>query len=96
MLNKLHYFTATTCNQSNNKFSSPIILKNRRFSSILKYDWGIQKVIARHSPSYGTWKLLTPKSIESVSPVSDIVDSYAICKKLFTSLNDESKITQED
>jgi Holliday junction resolvasome RuvABC endonuclease subunit len=40
--------------------------------------------------------LLTPKSVESISPVSDIVDSYAICKKLFTSLNDESKITQED
>lgn len=33
--------------------------------------------------------LLTPKREECVSPVSDIVDSYYICKRLFSTLNEE-------
>ena len=40
--------------------------------------------------------ILTPKKQESVSPVSDIVDSYYICKKLYTSLADDIKIITED
>jgi len=33
--------------------------------------------------------LLTPKREESVSPVSDIVDSYYICKKMYDSLPED-------
>jgi hypothetical protein len=35
--------------------------------------------------------LLTPKREECVSPVSDIVDSYFICKRLFQSLREDSR-----
>lgn len=40
--------------------------------------------------------MLTPNKQESVSPVSDIVDSYYICKKMFMSIKEDSKITTED
>lgn len=33
--------------------------------------------------------LLTPKRADSVSPVSDIVDSYYICKRMFESLPED-------
>ena len=38
--------------------------------------------------------MLTPKAKDSVSPVSDIVDSYAVCKRMHQLLDVESKITQ--
>ena len=40
--------------------------------------------------------LLTPKRQESVSPVSDIVDSYYICKKMYESLPEDVRIADED
>lgn len=39
--------------------------------------------------------LLTPNRQESVSPVSDIIDSYYICKKMYESLPEDLRIADE-
>jgi hypothetical protein len=39
--------------------------------------------------------LLTPKRQESVSPVSDIVDSYYICKKMYESLPEDIRVADD-
>jgi hypothetical protein len=40
--------------------------------------------------------LLTPKKQDSGSPVSDIVDSFYICKRLYSTIANDNKITTED
>lgn len=40
--------------------------------------------------------MLTPKKQDSASPVSDIVDSFYICKRLYMNITNDNKITTED
>ena len=42
-----------------------------------------------HETGVNLKSVLTPKRADSVSPVSDIVDSYYICKRMFESLPEE-------
>jgi len=39
--------------------------------------------------------LLTPRRTDSVSPVSDIVDSYYICKKMYESLPEDVRVADD-
>lgn len=39
--------------------------------------------------------LLTPRRADSVSPVSDIVDSYYICKKMYESLPEDVRVADD-
>jgi hypothetical protein len=72
-------------------------------TEVKKYSTG--KGNADKNAMYDSWLLetginlkglLTPKRQESVSPVSDIVDSYYICKKMYESLPEDVRIADED
>jgi len=48
-----------------------------------------------HETGVGLKTLLTPKRQECVSPVSDIVDSYYICKRLYESLPEDVRCADD-